>query len=166
MTLRLAKITLVFAVAFYTTLIALNNLSDYDSNFQYVRHVLMMDSTFPGNGSMWRALNAPTWHILFYWTIIVWELASAALCSWGGVQLAFSLKSTAREFHGAKGIAVAGLTLNLLLWVVAFLAVGGEWFLMWQSKTWNGEGSAFRMFAIAGIVLLLLAPPETESEKA
>jgi predicted small integral membrane protein len=43
-------------------------------------------------------------------------------------------------------VAIAGLTLGLLLWLVAFIAVGGEWFLMWQSAEWNGEEAAFRIF--------------------
>jgi predicted small integral membrane protein len=45
------------------------------------------------------------------------------------------------------------------MWLVAFLSVGGEWFLMWQSKTWNGQEAAFRMFTVIGIVLLLVAQP-------
>jgi predicted small integral membrane protein len=48
------------------------------------------------------------------------------------------------------------------MWFVAFLIVGGEWFLMWQSKTWNGQDHAFQMFTVVGIVLLLLVQPETE----
>jgi predicted small integral membrane protein len=124
----------------------------------------MMDSTFPDNHVMWRAINGPAWHILFYWTIILWELASAALCWWGGVRLARAASGGAKQFHAAKSMAITGLAVNLLLWLAAFLAVGGEWFLMWQSKTWNGQGSAFRMFTIIGIVLLLLSQPEAESE--
>jgi predicted small integral membrane protein len=27
---------------------------------------------------------------------------------------------------------------------------------MWQSKTWNGQEAAFRMFAIEGVVLVVL----------
>jgi predicted small integral membrane protein len=48
------------------------------------------------------------------------------------------------------------------MWLVAFLSVGGEWFLMWQSKTWNGQEAAFRMFTVVGIVLLLLVQSEAE----
>jgi predicted small integral membrane protein len=48
------------------------------------------------------------------------------------------------------------------MWLVAFLSVGAEWFLMWQSRTWNGQEAAFRMFAILGIVLIYLAMPEPE----
>ena len=56
------------------------------------------------------------------------------------------------------------LTLSLLMWLLAFLAVGGEWFLMWQSKTWNGQDAAFRMFTVVGIVLVLVALPDSEEQ--
>ena len=26
------------------------------------------------------------------------------------------------------------------------MVVGGEWFLMWQSRTWNGQQAAFRFY--------------------
>jgi predicted small integral membrane protein len=57
-------------------------------------------------------------------------------------------------------MGIAALTLGCLLWFVAFLTVGGEWFLMWQSRTWNGEEAAFRMFASQGIVLVYLSLAE------
>lgn len=47
MTLRVAKTLLVFGVALYYAIIVFNNVTDYNSNYQFVRHVLMMDSTFP-----------------------------------------------------------------------------------------------------------------------
>ena len=50
------------------------------------------------------------------------------------------------------------------MWLVAFLSVGGEWFLMWQSKSWNGQDAAFRMFTVIGIVLLLVLQREHEDE--
>jgi predicted small integral membrane protein len=34
--------------------------------------------------------------------------------------------------------------------------------MMWQSKSWNGQDAAFRMFTVVGIVLLLVAQPDTE----
>ena len=48
--------------------------------------------------------------------------------------------------------------------VVAFLSVGGEWFLMWQSKNWNGQDAAFRMFTVIGIVLLFLVQQDVEEQ--
>ena len=162
MTLRAAKVVLVFGVAIFYTFVVFNNITDYDSNYQFVRHVLMMDSTFSGNHGMWRAINSPAMHTASYVAIIAWEFVTMALCWWGGVRLVRMFNAGAEDFQQAKGVAIAGLTLSLLMWLVAFLSVGGEWFLMWQSKNWNGQEAAFRMFTVLGIVLLLLALPEPQ----
>jgi len=164
MTLRAAKVMLIFAVAFFYTLVVINNLTDYNSNYQLVRHVLMMDSTLPGNHGMWRALNSPGWHTAFYVCIITWEAIVMMLCWWGALALAREMSAPSGVFHQAKRIAVVALTLALMMWLIAFLGVGGEWFLMWQSKTWNGQDTASRMFTVIGIVLLLLAQPESEEQ--
>jgi predicted small integral membrane protein len=164
MTLRISKILLVFAVAIYYSFVVFNNITDYGSNYQFVRHVMMMDSTFPGNRGMWRAVNSPAWHTAFYVAIIAWEIVTALLCWWGGLRLAGTVRGTAPAFNRAKGVTIAALTLALLMWLVAFISVGGEWFLMWQSKAWNGEGTPFRMFTVIGIVLLFVAQPETDGQ--
>lgn len=164
MTLRLAKVVLLCGLAFYYTLIVLNNVTDYDSNFQFVRHVFMMDSTFPGNRLMWRAINSPAVHTAFYVSIIVWEAVTMVLLWFAGVRLARAIRKSGAEFHAAKNWAVAALTLSLLLWFVAFLCIGGEWFLMWQSKIWNGQDAAFRMFCIAAITLLFVSLRDEEGQ--
>jgi predicted small integral membrane protein len=164
MTLRTIKTLLVFGVALFYTFVVFNNITDYDSNYQFVRHVLMMDSTFPGNRGMWRAMNGPALHTTFYISIITWETLTMLLSWWGGVRLAQALRGSASAFHRAKRVAIAALTLSLLMWLIAFLAVGGEWFLMWQSKNWNGQEAAFRMFTVIGIVLVLLVQPDTEDQ--
>ena len=46
---------LVFAIALFYTILVLNNITDYGSNYEFVRHVLMMDSTLPGNRRRWPA---------------------------------------------------------------------------------------------------------------
>ena len=46
---RSAKMLLLAGVALFYTLVVFNNLTDFDSNYQFVRHVLTMDTTFPGN---------------------------------------------------------------------------------------------------------------------
>ena len=164
MTLRTIKSLLVFGVAIFYTLVVFNNITDYDSNYQFVRHVMMMDDTFPGNHGMWRAIHSPLLHTAFYLSVIAWESITMLLCWWGGFRMVKALRGTAASFHLAKRVSVAALTLSLLMWLVAFLTVGGEWFLMWQSRTWNGQDAAFRMFAVIGIVLLLLAQPDAEAQ--
>jgi predicted small integral membrane protein len=164
MTLRTAKILLISAIALFYSIVVLNNITDYNSNYVFVRHVLMMDSTLPGNGGMWRALNSPAWQTASYVSIIVWQAVTMLLLWWGGARLARTLRRTAVDFNQAKRVAIAALTLALLMWLVAFLSIGGEWFMMWQSKTWNGQEAAFRTFTVIGIVLLLVAHPDAEGQ--
>ena len=161
---RAAKVLLVAGVGLDYVLVVFNNLTDFDSNYQFVRHVLMMDTTFPGNHGMWRALMSPRIHLAFYIGIIAWELATAVLLWWGVVRMLRAVKLSASSFHAAKGVAVMALTVSMMMWLVAFLSVGAEWFLMWQSRDWNGQEAAFRMFAVVGLVLLLVLQPDAEGQ--
>ena len=164
---RTVKMLLVFGVAILHTLVVFNNTTDYGSNYQFVRHVMMMDTTFPGNHGMWRAINSSALHTLFYVSIITWETIAALLLWWGGVCLARAHGASAAAFQQATRVCLAGLTVSSLLWLVAFQGAGGEWFLMWQSKSWNGMADAFRMFAVVALVLLIVLQPDAaESPKA
>jgi predicted small integral membrane protein len=161
---RAAKLLLLSAIALFYTLVVFNNTTDFDSNYQFVRHVLMMDTTFPGNKGMWRALSGPAWHLCFYFSIIGWEILTMVLSWWGAIAILRKLRSPAAEFNMAKRIPVIALTLGMLMWLVAFLTVGAEWFLMWQSHLWNGQEAAFRMFVVVGMVLLIMLQPEREEQ--
>ena len=161
---RIAKLLLLAGIALFYTLVVIGNLTDPNSNYQFVRHVLMMDSIFPGNREMWRAMTSPAWQIAIYSSIIAWEIVTTILLWWGAFRLFRALHLTADEFNLAKRVPVMGLALSLMMWLVAFLAVGGEWFLMWQSQTWNGQQAAARNFAVVGIVFLILLQPDTKQQ--
>jgi predicted small integral membrane protein len=161
---RIAKTLLLAGIALFYSLVVFNNLTDFDSNYQFVRHVLSMDSTFPGNHGMWRALTLPAFHLAFYIGIIAWEICTTILLWWGAVVLLRSLGKPAAVFNAAKRVPVMALTLSMSMWLIAFLSVGAEWFLMWQSHTWNGQEAAFRMFAVVGIVLLILLQPDSDGQ--
>ncbi|HEY3755323.1 MAG TPA: DUF2165 domain-containing protein [Opitutaceae bacterium] len=154
MTLRRAQALLLGASGFYLLLVVFNNLTDYGSNLLFVQHVLSMDTTFPGNHGLWRAVSSPTVHTLFYFTIIAWEMLACALQSAAALRLWRAVTPEARK--QARALGTLGLTISMLQWWVAFLAVGGEWFLMWQSRIWNGQEAAFRMFTMMGVCLIVL----------
>jgi predicted small integral membrane protein len=164
MTIRASKALLLFALGFYYTLVVFNNTNDYHSNLTFVHHVLMMDTTYPGNHGMWRAIQSPTIHFAFFASIVLWEIVTGLLCYWGAIRLVRNLRSNPATFNVAKRLGVVALTLSLLMWLTAFLSVGNEWFLMWQSKEWSGEMGADHMFAIAGIILLYLVTPDVEEQ--
>ena len=159
---RIAKTLLVAGVALYLILVVVNNFSDYGSNFIVVQHVMSMDTTFPGNSGMWRSVHSSWLFHAYYVALIAWELIAASLLLRGALQLWQARDQPATSFNNAKRFAVAGLVVNMLQWLVAFLAVGGEWFLMWQSRTWNVSDTAGRMFTILGIVLLFVSTPDAE----
>lgn len=161
---RTAKLLLIAAIALYYTLVVFNNLTDFGSNYQFVRHVLSMDTIPPGSHRLWRALPQPGLQLAFYLGIIAWEIVNTILLWWAVARLLRAVKRPAAVFNAAKGVSILALTLSLLMWLVAFLSIGAEWFLMWQSHTWNGQDAAFRMFAIVGLVLLLLLQPDTDAQ--
>jgi predicted small integral membrane protein len=156
MGVRLAKVVLVAAIGLLALIIVVNNLQDPQPNFLYIQHVMSMDTTFPESQLRWRAIAHPTAHWIAYGLLIATEAAIAALCLLGALQLWRAMGQPAEAFDRAKGVAIAGLTLAFLLWFVGFMGVGGEWFAMWQSETWNGQQAAFRFIGCVGIVLLFL----------
>jgi len=157
---RWSKILLLAAFAFYFTVIVFNNVTDFGSNYEFVRHTLSMDTTFPGNHGMWRAIASVKVQLAFYLSIIAWEMLSVVLCWWGACAMFRARRATTADFQHAKRVGIAALTLGMLQWLVAFEIVGAEWFLMWQSKTWNGQEAAFRMFMMEAVVMLLVQMAE------
>jgi predicted small integral membrane protein len=129
---RAAKILLVAGVAFFYLLVVFNNLTDFDSNYEFVKHVLAMDTTFPGNHGMWRALRGTRIHLVFYLGIIAWEMLNTLLILWGLIRMLRSVPLPVASFNAAKAISVMALTLSMMMWLVAFQSVGAEWFLMWH----------------------------------
>ena len=96
MTTRIAKLLLLAGIALFYTLVVFNNLTDFDSNYQFVRHVLSMDTTFPGNHGMWRALSSPAIHLAFYLSIIAWEIVDHNPALVGRAESASRLEASPR----------------------------------------------------------------------
>src|SRR5215471_1836128 len=163
--MRVAKVAMVAAIAVFATLVAFGNITDYDTNFAFVQHVLSMDSIFPGSTITYRAITSPALHHAAYATIIAAEALTAVLCWIGAIALLRRLHAPAPGFNRAKAWAVAGLALGFLVWQFGFMTVGGEWFGMWQSAKWNGVPSAFRfaMVIIAVLIFVALRDDELDS---
>jgi predicted small integral membrane protein len=162
MIVRIAKILLVGALAAYAVIVAYDNVVDYGSNYQFVRHVLSMDTTFPDNALIHRAItNERVWSKV-YALIIAWEWLTSALLAVGALALLARLRAPAAIFNRAKTWAVAGLMAGFALWFVGFVVVAGEYFAMWQSQTWNGQEAAFRLTMVILGVLIFVSLPESD----
>lgn len=159
-TIRLVQLFVVAALALFATFVFVGNLMDYDSNYQFVKHVLAMDTTFEGNKLLWRAITGEGWVTFAYWGIIAVE-GAVALLGWvaAGTMLA-RFRGTSAEFTRAKLCGYYAFLLALLLWFVGFIVIGSEWFAMWQSDTWNGKQTAMDIVEVVGIFFILYILPE------
>ena len=157
---RLTKIVMCLVLAVFCLLIAYDNIADYNANYEFVQHVLSMDTTFPGNELRTRAITNPTLWRIFYALIIIAEGLTGALFLAGAVQMIRALHASGAEFNRAKTYAIAGALLAFLVWFFGFMVVAGEWFDMWQSKTWNGQDAAFRFYISVLAVLIFLNQPD------
>lgn len=162
MIVRLSKTLLVLLVGLFALLVGVDNIIDYATNYAFVDHVMAMDTVFPDSTLKWRAITSPALHHAAYAVIIAIELATGVLCVAGAARLWNARGASARSFNAAKDVAVAGLVCGFALWFFGFLTVGGEWFQMWQSPTWNGQEAAFRFVACIGIVLIFLNQKDAE----
>jgi predicted small integral membrane protein len=158
--IRLVKTVMVASTALFALLVAYNNVADYGSNYEFVRHTLSMDTTFPGNALKGRAITSPTVWALGYWAIIVTEAATGLVLAFAAWRLMRAWRLPATAFNAAKQYVVIGVGLGFLLWFTGFMVVGGEWYLMWQSKQWNGQEAAFRFYMTLLAVGIFVSLPD------
>ena len=158
---RLSKIALVAALALTCTLVVFGNVVDPATNFSFVQHVLSMDTVLPDSGIADRSITNPAIQRAAFNLIVAGE-ALTTLLLWSGVVLMLvRLKAPATAFARTKSWAVAGLSVGFLVWQAGFLGIGGEWFGMWMSPTWNGQEAAFRFAMTVLGVLIYVAMPDT-----
>lgn len=159
---RYAKIVMVFGLALFGLLVAVDNIVDYPSNLAFVEHVLSMDTVFPDNTLKWRAVTTPLMYNVAYIGIIIAELLMGLCFLACAAKLLARVRAPAPVFHRAKALGVAGATLGFATWFVGFMVVGGEWFSMWQSQQWNGQEGAFHFYMTVMAVLIFLMQPDSE----
>ncbi|GGV46391.1 DUF2165 domain-containing protein [Streptomyces spectabilis] len=154
-----AAAVLTGVVALYISLVAFGNITDFDSNQQFVRHVLAMDTTFKDEDLMWRAVESRALQDAAYVAIIAWETLAALVLIAGTVLWIAGLRGHGDDFARARAVSTSGLLMLMLLFGGGFIGVGGEWFAMWQSEDWNGLDAAIRVVTLCGIALLVVQLP-------
>jgi predicted small integral membrane protein len=159
---RLAKVAVIAALAAFALVVSYDNIVDYDSNFEFVKHVLSMDTTFPGNALKHRAITDQSVWTAAYALIIATEALTGLLLAIGALLLLARLTAPAAAFNRAKACAVAGLTVGFGLWFFGFLVVAGEYFAMWQSTVWNGQAAAFRISMVILGAMIWISLPDSD----
>jgi len=153
---RYAKIVMVACLAIFCLLVVFNNLTDYDTNHLFVKRVLSMDTTFAGNPLLYRSVTHPVLTHFSYWLIILGEAIAGILFLAGAIRLWQVRSAPAPEFNGAKGLVVVGALAAFIVWFFLFMVIAGEWFVMWQSTSWNAQQAAFRLYVTVLVVLIFV----------
>ena len=157
---RISKACVAFGLALFAFVAVFNNITDFDTNFAFVNHVLRMDTTAPDNPLMYRAVtNESLLHAVFFGIIAI-ELAVGLSFFSGAVSLWRARHASPIAFAQARQWIYVGAMLAFLLWYVGFLVVAGEWFLMRQSKSWNTMESAFRTHVAMFLALIYISQSE------
>lgn len=161
---RIAKTVMVACLAAFALLVAFDNLTDYDTNYAFVRHVLSMDTTFPANTLIDRRITSPALWQAAYTLIIAGEGLTGVLFATATIAMGRHLRTGGIRFNRAKRFAVIGATIGFLVWFFEFMVVGGEWFSMWQSAKWNGQEAAFRFCLTLLAVLIFVNQRDDDVE--
>lgn len=157
--LRYIKIGMVAALGLFFTLVAMNNYVSPQVNWPYVHHVLSMDTIYKNANVTNRAITNPTIQQAAFYLIIGCEMLAALFCWMGSIRLLCQIRANEILFNRAKTTALFGLFLGFLLYLVGFIAIGGEWFCMWQSSSWNGQSTAGLFLNFILLVMIFLALP-------
>jgi predicted small integral membrane protein len=141
-----AALTLISALQL--ALVTIGNITDYGTNYAFVRHVLAMDTTFMSPNVMWRAITSRAVDTAVYDVIIAWEALTTLV-------LIAAFVTWVRRGQHARRLSALGWLMWVMLFGGGFLAIGGEYFQMWQSSKWNGIQSALEYFIIGSVGLIL-----------
>ena len=156
MIVRLSKAALTLSLGIFLVIVGIDNILDYGINFTFVQHVMSMDTIFPDSTLRWRAVTAEWAHHVAFALIIAAELVIGIVCVIGAWRLFVARTASSPAFRQAKSLAMAGVAAGFAFFFLVFIVVGGEWFQMWQSSTWNAQEGAFRFAVLFGIVLVFV----------
>jgi predicted small integral membrane protein len=114
-TARIAKVIMVACLAAFAFLVTFDNLTDYGTNFEFVRHVLSMDTTFPDNGLLYRRVSSSTLWNTAYYLIILGEGLTGLTLAIAAIALLRQLRSGADRFNRAKRFVSIGAACGFLV---------------------------------------------------
>ena len=120
--LRLLKVFVLFAAGLFGFFVFLGNLLDYDSNYQFVKHVLSMDTTFEGNKLMWRAIEINAIHTIAYCFLIALEGIFSLLAFIGVYHMWKNIKQSATQFNRAKAFGYYAFIFGVGIWFIGFIS--------------------------------------------
>lgn len=125
------KAIVVGTIALLFTLIAFNNLTDFETNRIFIEKIMRLE-TVENSNIAYRIVENNHAHLIGYGIFIFGEILTAVLCWIGALKL----------LKGKKKIALIGLLTAFLVYMLGYVVIASEWFNMWQSEFSGGQVKA------------------------
>ncbi|WP_133406492.1 DUF2165 family protein [Parashewanella tropica] len=148
-------------VGVFCLIVGYNNVVDFNTNYQFIVHVLSMDSMepwFSGTQLFDRAISDHGLIIAAYWFIILSEILAGLVISLGVFFMFKGAKENKVTFIKGQGVFLLGATLAIFIWYFCFAVIGSEWFQMWAS-TENAQMKAYTFSAFILMVMIYVIIP-------
>ncbi|CAI8710681.1 MULTISPECIES: DUF2165 family protein [Pseudomonas] len=155
--IRYSKVILMAYISFFGLLVMYSNMTDYSSNYEYVGHILSMDTTLVNPNIRYRAIESPILHHRIYWFIITMEVTWTVYCLIGTFHLLRKINASSQEFHEAKKFSIIGLLTAIFIYYVCLQTIGVEWFDMDTSQAWNAKDWARHIVDFSLPLLIYIA---------
>ncbi len=161
MAIRILKIVLVTFVGLQGWFYVAGNIANWESGFGAVAYVLGMEGHEVYGNPIFPPITSPTLVTLAFLTIITGEFLVGALSLKGAWDLWRARRGAAEQFNSAKGFALLGAGMALVVWFGGFIVLGGALFQMWQTQIGLGSFEGAFIYAVSsGLVLLFVNNPD------
>jgi len=161
--IRIVKIGLIVTVMLWGYFGVLGNVLDLEQTLGAVTAVASM-VTFEGGADSWQATSN---------TIVIWlgalfimlsKLSAGILCTVGAARMWQSRKGSAADFTAAKGFALAGCGIAVIMLFGGFIVIAESWFELWRSETLlrTALSDAFRYAGMIALIGIFVAMPDED----
>ena len=159
MVFRLIPLLILLGTGVMGGIVVLNNITAPGANLAFVEHIMTMDTTNMDKGTQWREIRSPALHRIAFVTILLFEVAVTVLSLVGSYYLATNLGAPADAWEAAKLFGYLAFMAALVVWFLVIQVVGAEWFVSWQSESWNAirDSTRINLITLAGIIILRLS---------
>jgi predicted small integral membrane protein len=159
--IRIVKIGLILTVVLWGFFGVLGNVLGLEQTLGAVTAVATM-VTFEGGSESWQATS----NMVVIWLgalfIMLSKFSTGVLCAVGAGRMWRSRKGSAAEFAAAKGIALAGCGIAVIMLFGGFIVIAESWFELWRSETLlrTALTDAVRYASMIALIGIFVAMPD------
>ncbi len=163
--MRFAKIALAALIACLHFIYAAQNVVNAPAAVGVMAYVFSMADHTVHPNAIGPAVTHPQVIWVGFAVIIVLEFAAALLAGVGAAALWAVRSKSAAAFNAAKGYALLGAGLGLVIWFGFFIVIGGGYFQMWQTPAGQGSlNGAFQYGVICAASFIIIAMADTDHQ--